>query len=278
MKRIFILIIIVILTYEVKGQVFGNMIEGNIQSTVLINTGSVSGSGFLVKDSLQRISLITAKHVIFDANKNFSVLNSNEAVIQFYAKNFKSDSANYIIIDLTKLQCDNFICFDPIHDICIILIAKLDKGAIQYNNGIFRYGHNVKYDQYPFNEKTILKKDELFIGEDVFVVGFPRAIGLKQIPQFDYSKPLLKRGAIASISDNLGNIIIDCPVYGGNSGGPVFLERKSFDKYSLRFIGIVSQFIPFINPTASNKDMTIQISSYAVIIPIEYAFNLIYKK
>jgi V8-like Glu-specific endopeptidase len=88
----------------------------------------------------------------------------------------------------------------------------------------------------------------------------------------------LKRGSIASISDNYRTLIIDCPVYKGNSGGPVFLERKSFEKYSLKLIGIVIELIPFFNQTASKKDVAIQNSNYAVVTPIDYALKLMNNK
>lgn len=256
-------------------QVFGDKIEKTIQSTVLIKIGSFSGSGILVQDTLQQIHLITAKHVLFDQEQNFKKLISDQAIIQFYAKNFKTDSVNYIFVDLKKLLLEGQVKTDSVMDIALVTLAKIDTNSlIHYVDGIERRGHNAKYFPYPLLDISITKVDDLFLGEDVIVVGFPNSIGLRQLPQFDYNKPLLKRGAIASISDNFKTFIIDCPVYHGNSGGPVFLERKSFDRYSLRLIGIAVEYIPLLNPTASQKDIAIETSSYAVVVPIKYAFRL----
>lgn len=273
----FVIVFLILLFSNISFcQVFGDKIERNIQSTVLIKIGSFSGSGILVQDSLQHIHLITAKHVLFDQKQYFKNLISNQAVIQFYAKNFKSDSVNYIFIDLKKLLLGGQVKTDSVMDIALVTLAKVDtNGLIHYVDGIERRGHYAKYFPYPLLDMAITKVDDLFLGEDVIVVGFPSSIGLRQLPQFDYNKPLLKRGAIASISDNFKTFIIDCPVYHGNSGGPVFLERKSFDRYSLRLIGIAVEYIPLLNPTASQKDITIETSSYAVVVPIEYAFRLI---
>ena len=141
--------------------------------------------------------------------------------------------------------------------------------------GISSPNNSIDYTPYPLIQNNIINKNDLYLGEDVFIVGFPNSIGLQQSPQFDYNRPLLKRGSIASLSDNFNTFVIDCSAYQGNSGGPVFLERKSFDKYSLRLIGIVTQFIPIINPTLSQKDLTVQYSNYAVVVPIEYALKLL---
>ena len=278
MKRIFIFILLTTIFKSGDCQVFGNLIENVIQSTVLVKIGDVSGSGILVRDSTDNISLITAKHVLLDPKTKFSKLHSDSALIQFYASDFESDSANYIFIDLIKIQSEKLLKVDSTHDICVVKIAFVEESkVIKYNNGISRYGHPAKYTPYYIDEKTIISKKNLFLGEDIFIVGFPSSIGLKQIPQFDYDKPLLKRGSVAGVSDKFDNFIIDCPVYHGNSGGPVFLERKDFNTYKLRIIGVVSQFIPLYNQTLTKKDLTVQHSSYAVIVPIEFGLKLLYK-
>ena len=39
---------------------------------------------------------------------------------------------------------------------------------------------------------------------------------------------------------------------------------------------VVVEYIPLINPTVTKKDVYIETSSYAVVVPIEYANKLIY--
>jgi hypothetical protein len=256
-------------------QVFGNLIERTIQPTVLIKIGPGLGSGILVFDST-KLSLVTAKHVIFDPNQNFTKLNSNQLTIQFYLKDFRKNNANFINVDLNTIISNDLLLSDSLIDICVIKLASIDtSGKVYYYKGISSPNDSIDFTPYLLEEDRIIKKNDLYLGEDVFIVGFPNSIGLQQSPQFDYDRPLLKRGSIASLSDNFNTFIIDCSAYQGNSGGHVFLERKSFDKYSLRLIGIVTQFIPVINPTMSKKDLTIQYSSYAVVVPIEYALKLL---
>jgi len=262
------------ITSKSIGQVFGNLIESNIQSTVIINTGVTEGSAILVRDT-SRIFLVTAKHCLYKSLDNDSIFISNTAEITFYSKNFKDDKQNYILLDLSQLRKNNLLRSDKHLDICVVNIAKVDSGGgIKYNDGVHRMGQSVKYDQYYLSDESIVRKKDIFLGENIFLVGFPGSLGLKQIPQFDYEMPLLKRGAIASTSNKYNTIIIDCPVYHGNSGGPVFLERINFESYKIRLIGIVVEFIPLIMPTVSQNDLITETSSYAVVVPIEYALNL----
>lgn len=275
MKKSFIFILLCFPCIEINCQVFGNIIERMIQPTVLINVGKYSGSGILVCDSNSLISIITAKHVIYDPMTNFKKLNSNIIDVFFYAHDFKGDSANLIQINLNNLDTNFSLRTDSIHDICVVIIGKSEKsGAVTYYNGVSRFGYRANYTTLPLDNGRIAKKSEIFLGEDIFIVGFPKSLGLKQNPQFDYDKPLLKRGAIAGMSTKFSNFIIDCPVYHGNSGGPVFLERKDFEKYSIKLIGLVSEFIPLFTNTVKNDDLTVETSNYAVIVPIEYALNL----
>lgn len=279
MKQILVFAITTFYIATGYSQVFGNLIERAVQLTVLIQIDKTSSaSGIIVIDSSNNLLLITAKHTFYDPNTNFTILNGKIATISLYTKDFRKDDATYIFLNIPYIANNKLLICDSIHDICIVKLAKAElSGAIKYNEGIFREGKNASYVHDHF-ENIIMSKKDIFLGEDVFITGYPTSIGLQQIPQFDYYRPLLKRGAIASVSEDLDNIIIDCPVFHGNSGGPVFLERKGFNSYSLKLIGIVSQFIPLLNSTLSGKDKTLENSSYGVIVPIEYAQKLIYKK
>ena len=276
MKKLILFFILSAIQVSAKCQVFGKMVDKIAQSTVQIFDSLSSGSGIIVRDS-SRVFLITAKHVIFDQNTNYSSLNFENADILFYAKNFKSDRKNLIKVDFKKLLKDGLLICDDQMDICVVNLADIEKNnIIRYKEGVFR-NNSIKYEQYFLSKESIIPKDSVHLGENVFIVGFPSSIGIPKIPQFDYEMPLLKRGSIAGISKKYNTIIVDCPVYHGNSGGPVFLERLDFEQYSIALAGIVIEFIPLINSTIQKKDLILETSSYSVIIPIEYALNLINK-
>lgn len=139
-----------------------------------------------------------------------------------------------------------------------------------------------------FNENNFHLFSDIDLGEDVYVIGFPSAIGLKQAPQYDFQRPLLRKGIISGISPSFKTFLIDCHVYGGNSGGPVVLKRDVFDfsqpgkiirVQTQKLIGVVSQFVPlqevWENKNYHFNNVEIDNSGYAVIVPVDYAFDLI---
>jgi S1-C subfamily serine protease len=106
-------------------------------------------------------------------------------------------------------------------------------------------------------------------------MGYPRAIGLKRFAQIEYDKPLLRRGIVAGKNVQRHTIILDCQTNGGNSGGPVIeIDRVSLVYTQFRIIGIVTQFVPWLNATLSKQDTTVSNSGYTVAVPIDVIFEL----
>ncbi len=92
----------------------------------------------------------------------------------------------------------------------------------------------------------IATQDDLYEGANVFVLGYPGAIGSEY-----WTKALVRQGIISwvSRSDSLkSKILIDCDVFPGNSGGPVFYIPIGIGKDGniqsggeIKFLGIISQ-------------------------------------
>ena len=63
-------------------------------------------------------------------------------------------------------------------------------------------------------------------GDEVFITGFPKGLEANAI-----GFPILRSGRIASFpltpADLLGTFLVDFSVFGGNSGGPIFLNQAS---------------------------------------------------
>lgn len=254
-------------------------IEEKIKSTVQVKVGSSFGSGIITQDSFN-VFLISARHNFFD--NNLSLIN-NFAELKLHSSNFKEDIVSEFILDLRDLVSSHKLIIDTLSDICVIKLAKFElinnqiTGKITYSSAVIRKGNQFKMNFIFIDDSYYVSKEDLFLGESVFTVGFPISIGLQKIPQFDYEKPLFKRCSISSLSKKYNNIIIDCQVYGGNSGGPVFLERQDNNKYVIKLIGIIIEYIPFIKSTFKNLDLYDQTSSYAVVVPIEKALALMKK-
>ena len=96
--------------------------------------------------------------------------------------------------------------------------------------------------------------DYLQEGDDLYVLGFPMQIGTA-----DHYSPVYRSGIIA-LKQNKGEFLIDCNIYPGNSGGPVFLRPAIYDDRAdsnegrqASFVGIVSAYIPYTDVAISQQ-------------------------
>lgn len=154
---------------------------------------------------------------------------------------------------------------------------------VHFNKGIEIVGKGI-FNTVSVNAETATKLlADVLVSNDVFVYGYPTSLGLKNSPQFDFNKPLLRKGIVANIYPKQGTIILDCPVYYGNSGGPVVeVEYRPTGNHH-HVIGVVSQFIPFVqqwhNPPSGIVNTEFHNSGYSVAVSMDKVFELIgYKK
>ena len=121
---------------------------------------------------------------------------------------------------------------------------------------------------------------DVLTSNPIYVFGYPTSIGMKEIPQIDPFRPLLRFGIIAGTNPARKTIILDCPSYPGNSGGPI-LEVEEVKPFSRHFqvIGVISQFVPFAetweNKTHRYQNITISNSGYAVAVSMDSVLELI---
>jgi hypothetical protein len=97
----------------------------------------------------------------------------------------------------------------------------------------------------------VLRFNDVLVSNEVFVLGYPRSVGLDDYPQFDPRQPLLRKGVVAGINRERHTIILDLPVYPGNSGGPVVQVETAAEGGKIvrkfRVIGIASEFVPVVD-------------------------------
>lgn len=273
MKIIFLSLfsIISILTY---GQV--KIPDFIICSPVLFETEGNQGSGVFLSDS-NNVFFVTARHNLYSEDFNFLY---KTAKFIFYPHDIVSEEPAVIHFNLINAYNTDLIKYDVNHDVAVINIGNILIGdsllLVQYNENVIK--NKSTYVNIIYLTET-QSYSEIIIGADIYMFGYPSSIGLKRQPQFDYYRPLLRQGIVAGKYDKNKSIIIDSPSYFGNSGGPVFaLEEKTpFNKYFL-LIGIVTEYIPYID-TWVNKNTLIENiqttnSGYSIITSIEYALNL----
>jgi hypothetical protein len=132
------------------------------------------------------------------------------------------------------------------------------------------------------NINNVQKLEDVLTANDVYVLGYPSSIGIQQVPQIDYTTPLLRKGIVAGINRSSRTIVLDCLMFQGNSGGPV-LQVTHDNAFMSHFtvIGVISQYVPFtetwLNTTLSYANMQFHNSGYSIAEPMDAVLELIGK-
>ncbi|OGI66828.1 hypothetical protein A2823_01165 [Candidatus Nomurabacteria bacterium RIFCSPHIGHO2_01_FULL_41_91] len=253
----------------------------NLNYPVKISIGNSSGSGFLISYE-NNIYLVTAKHVVYQQDnitKNY-VLFGDKLKITCYTflEQLSPHIPRVYEIEVTKILLDNNLKSHPTADIVVIKLgSKDDKSVLSFVPGISVI-QNAEGALVHYLMDGSRKFDDLEITNDVFVLGYPVSLSTSEMKQINYDAPLVRKGIIAGKNYENKTIVLDCPVYGGNSGGMV-LEMNS-EKSKIHLIGVVVQFIPFVDqwrnvrfPELYNSNF--QNSGYSIALPVDYIYDLI---
>lgn len=252
-----------------------NFPDTHFAVAALISLGNSSGSGFFYK-TVNKAYLVTAKHVLFnDAN----ILRAEEIEIVTQTKESYDESVFRYRIDLQIAQ--TFV--HNVCDVAVIIIAdtSVKNGELNYVAGVERIEKGFSRGVLASRENIELL-NEVLVSNDVFVSGYPTSLGTNNYKQFDINKPLLRKGIVANIYRESNTIVLDCPVYGGNSGGPVMQPFYDGDnKIHYKIIGVVSQFIPFVQRWRNDRDRIDHIeylnSGYSVATSMDMVLEIIDK-
>lgn len=238
--------------------------------------GISSGSGFYIQHS-NRLAFATARHVLFQKNGELVSTNLSLTSPSVFPTNsgFVKCSANLAILLPNKNVRGHLT-----HDVALVFLAELQSdGKITEKQGVT---FTTKDGMQPLaaSSAAIKRLNDVQIGCDVYIYGFPVSIGLRNSPRFDYSKPLVRRGLIAGTYKEQGTIIVDSSVYFGNSGGPVVqIAPNGITSWSVGIIGIVSELIPFVevweNKAYKFSNHTLSNSGYSVVEPMDFVLELL---
>ena len=243
--------------------------------------GFGSGTGVYIQDS-NFLYFATALHVLYNYKTDVAVCDSIRLIT--YRENTDVDKPDTLLLDFCTAYKKGFAQIDIKNDVLIVKLAeqkKLDSlyKSLSYYPHATRIGRSTKINSW--NTGDIISIDSLDIGSDVFIFGYPKSLSLQF--SFDYNRPLLRKGVIAGRDLKKNRIILDCPAYQGNSGGPAFsIMAKNFMNYQVTLLGIISEFIPFEEHWYNDKyqgvtNIQISNSGYTVLVPIGSVLNLISK-
>jgi len=255
--------------------------DDNLAYPVLIKIGPGNGSGFFLHTATSGY-LVTAKHVFIDpATGN---LRADRAELISYAKNPKDQSRNVLELDLLKLKESGNLIAHPSEDVAV---AKLTSG-VPLNQGqqkdlTVAFNDSVKAKEsapgglLAVSLDTVKTFDEVLAGNDIVLFGYPNSIGLRESPQLDPMRPLLRKGIVAGLNPAKKSIIVDCPSYPGNSGGPVLQIERQFTTSKFGIIGVVIEYVPFVEPVqvARTSGAALANSGYSIVAPIDFVLELV---
>jgi len=251
--------------------------QNNLSYPVLIelNTGSI-GTGCIL-NCTEGNYLATAKHVFFDEKNN---IKGTIASLRSYAPDLIDTDYTKFTLDLNIISQNSNIKYHAIQDVCLIRLTVIDdsKNVTHTPGTVVNKISSKGLCGININSSIKLFNDVL-ISNDIFIFGYPASIGLRHSPQFNTSMPLLRKGIVAGKNNTNLTIIIDCPVYQGNSGGPVIEVEKILGGISYKLIGLIAEFVPaeehwknlsfgIINTQWSN-------SGYSIVVPVNFVNELL---
>lgn len=249
--------------------------ENNLNYPVLVEIDGGNGSGFYLNFEDSHFYLVTAYHVLFDVQKHS--LKGNLAILTSYDQN---DRLRDIVLEVDISVAK--IISDAGRDVAMILLGDLTKkenvGEIIWKP----YIKNKKYDGSDIIVSVLfsgLKKfEDVLESNEIFLLGCPSSLGT--IGQIETRRPLLRKGIVAGKNYINKTIILDCPVYFGNSGGlAIQVEEVGFGSRKFSIIGIVTQYIPFIEQLYSIQkgytNVNMENSGYSIAIPSDVIEEII---
>lgn len=256
----------------------------NLNYPIRILIGNSSGSGFLVSHE-NKLYLVTARHVVYQQDqitKDFLLLNEKLTIVchTFSGNKIQAAPRKYEV-QLTTLLSNNNLKFHFTADLVVIKLGNLD-ATLRVNlvNGV-TLTHSSDGSLVHYEMSGARKFEEVETTNDVFVLGYPVSLSTIEMKQINYDVPLVRKGIVAGKNYENKTIILDCPVYGGNSGGLVLeINRTDAFNINIHLIGVVVQYVPFIDqwrnvrfPELYNSNY--QNSGYSIALPVDNIFDLI---
>jgi hypothetical protein len=259
--------------------------EDNLAYPVLlILQGGGTGSGFYFNTPATQY-LVTANHVIADDKRLIDpATNAYNPDAEFRAVSYSRDMSetvrNVLIVNLHQLQTAGRLRADVTADVLVLIVGTLPAMPSNTQPQMMSPVPGVTWAEVAplgtvgVSREGVKTLDEVIVGNDAMMYGYPTSLGLQQIPEIDPLRPLLRKGIVAGKNLQRRSLVLDCPAYFGNSGGPVFEIDRGPLQTSLRLIGVVEKYVPFTATDARTFEMRTN-SGYSVATPMDAVLRLI---
>lgn len=248
---------------------------------VLIEVAGSHGSGFFFSCD-NTVYLVSAKHVLFkDSTETYT-----KPVIVSAADTDNIKQFVGFEMDCVRMVGDGNLLKHATADVAVARLARLmpkmppAKAAGHETFRMVAAPGIAAPENAPSHNVTGLDKpdttmfDNVQIGSDILLFGYPTSLAGPDF--FEKNVPLLRTGIVAGkINDR--QIVIDCPVYFGNSGALVVERLPSGD---VKGIGVASRMVPFKENLYSAEfrrqvGTRYENSGYAIVEPMDRVLEVI---
>lgn len=208
-----------------------------------------------------------AIQLLYRESQNLKLIKTT-AILYSYSPKPGDTAVNEVQLELPKLYRAGKIIYHPSSDVASITIAtpkKIgDQNFLEPIDGV-----TIKGPGTLGLEKNNFKLfDDVLVGNTVYTFGYPTSLS-NASPFIDIKLPLLRKGIIAGKNNSLKVIILDSPIFYGNSGGLVIeAERSDNFKTAFKAIGLVTNFVPYAQKWLQN-------SGYSVAVPMDFVEELL---
>ena len=247
--------------------------------------GKIStGSGFyLVREN--EVFLVTASHVIFEQlidgltkQTKWNLRFENPISALSYSKDPEETIFNVFSLDLKMLGAFGNLKKHASQDVAVIRIGNINNDGILVGLPGADIKQSTKGGILGAGIGSVKTFDKVLTANEVFLFGYPTSLGLLKLDQYDYSKPLLRKGIVAGKNDIAKTLMLDLLANPGNSGGPV-LEVEALDFFQMKYsiIGVQSQFVP-MTETVMKYGLPMEVlshSGYSLAVSMDPVLELI---
>lgn len=257
----------------------------NLNYPVRILAGTSSGSGFIVgTDDKNNIYIVTAKHVLYyqDQNsKEFKLFAEKIKIIcNTFFEPYVYKPPRIYELDLPKLIIDGHVKLHSSQDVVVIKFGERKESKIKFLSGV-NLLQEAEGSIVTCELSGARKFDDVVISNEIFALGYPVSLSTTEMKQINYNLPLVRKGIIAGKNYENKTLILDCPVYGGNSGGLALeINLDVSNEIKIHLIGVVVQFVPFVEQWQNTRFPSLynthyQNSGYSIVLPVDFIIDLI---